>query len=395
MTASFADESQLYFERGGPAYRLMQKIGVIRGDGPSLLRRSLWFLAITWVPILLISLDEGRALGSTPRESFVLDFAGYARFFLAVPLLLVAEVVVGPRLTTAGLQFVRGGFVRLQDQPAFDAAVARVVRRRESAWAELIILGIAFVGAQTFTVESAYGTASRAWQFVHSSSGARLSLAGIWYHAIAVPLIQFLWFRWLWRLGIWFAFLREMARLDLDLVPDHADEAGGLAFLGTAHASLAIFGFGVGAVLSADAAFRIVYEAAKIESFQVVFVAYLILSELICFGPLLMFMPVLGRVRRGGLRTYAVLVNQYNRAFRSKWVAGNPPEGEPLLGSADIQSLADLGNSYERIRSMKMLPFTQRLIIQVAIVAALPCLPLLLLVIPVADILRILAGALL
>ena len=106
MTAVLAHASQLEFELGGPAYRLMQRVGLIKGAGPSIGRRIVGFLLITWVPLLVFSLIEGRALGPTPRESFLLDFATYARFFLAVPLLFVAEVVVGPRLRSAGLHFV-------------------------------------------------------------------------------------------------------------------------------------------------------------------------------------------------------------------------------------------------------------------------------------------------
>ena len=68
---------------------------------------------------------------------------------------------------------------------------------------------------------------------------------------------------------------------------------------------------------------------------------------------------------------------------------------QQVLGSADIQSLADLGNSFERIRSMKLVPFTQRVALQVAVIAALPSLPLVLLAIPVAEILKLVAGALL
>ena len=112
MTTDLAHESELEFELGGPAYRLMQRIGLIQGAGLSLGRRAIGFLLITWVPLLLFSLIEGRALGPTPKESFLLDFATYARFFLAVPLIFMAEVVAGPRLRAAGLHFVQGNFVR-------------------------------------------------------------------------------------------------------------------------------------------------------------------------------------------------------------------------------------------------------------------------------------------
>jgi hypothetical protein len=66
---------------------------------------------------------------------------------------------------------------------------------------------------------------------------------------------------------------------------------------------------------------------------------------------------------------------------------------EPLLGSADIQSLADLGNGFEYIRKMKPVPFSFRVVIQLAVITSIPCLPLLLLVFPVSKIINLLAGA--
>jgi hypothetical protein len=76
-------------------------------------------------------------------------------------------------------------------------------------------------------------------------------------------------------------------------------------------------------------------------------------------------------------------------------VTGTPPADEPLLGSADIQSLADLGNSFGMIREMKIFPFSQQQILQIAIISSLPGLPLIFLVMPVGEILQLLAGALL
>ena len=60
-------------------------------------------------------------------------------------------------------------------------------------------------------------------------------------------------------------------------------------------------------------------------------------------GPLLMFAPNLMRTRLAWLRDYGMLATRYNRAFHEKWIMGKAPADEPLLGSADIQSLADLG----------------------------------------------------
>ncbi len=396
MTPILANERELFFERGGPSYRLMQRIGLIRGNDPSVMRRIVAFLALTWFPLLILCLLEGRAITATPEQSFLQDFATYARFFLAVPLLIAAEVIVGPRLTSAGMQFVQAGFVRAEDYPAFDQAIARAAKRRESLWAELILLGVALIGAWTFTAETIVG-ATGTWHstFMAGDAGRRLSFAGLWYHFAAVPLLQFMFYRWQWRLLIWFEFLFTVSRLNLKLVATHADQAGGLGFLGVAHTSLGVFAFALSSILSADAAFRIVFQNDAIETFKMPLVILLIATQTVILAPLLMFSPVLARTRREWLRSYSLLVVSYNRAFHEKWIDGPPPEGEPLLGSADIQSLADLGGSFEFIRAMRTVPFSRRVILQLAIITALPGLPLLLLVVPVEKILNTLGGALL
>ena len=65
--------------------------------------------------------------------------------------------------------------------------------------------------------------------------------------------------------------------------------------------------------------------------------------------------------------------------FDAKWVHGRPPEGETLLGSSDIQSLADLGNSFAIVRGMRVAPIDKTTLIDFAVVAALPVAPVLIL----------------
>ena len=218
-------------------------------------------------------------------------------------------------------------------------------------------------------------------------------MTGLWYHLVAVPVLLYFWFRWLWRVFVWAEFLWSVSRLNLNLVATHADRAGGLGFLGTAQTSLGIFAFCLSAVLSAEAAFLIVFERVDIETFKVPYAALLAAVELIVFGPLLMFVPVLMRTRLAALRDYGELVDRYNRSFHEKWVGGKVPADEPLLGSADIQSLADLGNSFRFIQEMIAFPFSLRAILQLAVVTSLPCLPLLLLVMPIGKIIELLAKA--
>jgi len=219
------------------------------------------------------------------------------------------------------------------------------------------------------------------------------SITGLWYHLIAVPLIQFFWYRWLYRILIWTKFLWTVSRLKLNLIPTHADQAGGLGFLGTAHISFGILAFAISSLFSAEVAFLLVFENAQIESFKVEFIALLITILLIFLGPLLVFAPIMARTRHAWLHDYNLLTARYNRAFHEKWIEGKAAADEPLLGSSDIQSLADLGNSFEFIRKMNVIPFSIRVMIQLAVVASIPCLPLLLLVYPISKIINLLAGA--
>ena len=82
-------------------------------------------------------------------------------------------------------------------------------------------------------------------------------------------------------------------------------------------------------------------------------------------------------------------------AFRQKWITSTTEEKEPLLGTGDIQSLADLANSFEVVRVMNLLPFNTKSVLRLAIILVLPILPLFLTMIPLSEIIdRVLKMAL-
>jgi hypothetical protein len=99
---------------------------------------------------------------------------------------------------------------------------------------------------------------------------------------------------------------------------------------------------------------------------------------MIILGPLFMFSPKMSAARRKGLAEYGLLAWRYVENFQQKWVVDEPIPTEELLGSGDIQSLADLGNSYGLVRDMRMVPFGLDDVTRLAAVTAAPFLPLLL-----------------
>jgi hypothetical protein len=392
---SYEQELEPIFELGGPAYRLMQRIGIIKGRGPSVGRRSIAFIIITWVPMLLFAGLEGHLIGPTPRSSFLFDFATYVRFFIAVPLIFLAEIIVGPRIRAAGLRFVQSGIVRSEDHPAFHAAAMRARRRRDAILPEVLFLVVALFGAWSLTIEQLGGLETTTWHTVVTPTGLHISPAGLWYQFVAIPLVQFFLFRWLWRLVIWTLFLWDVSRLRLKLIATHTDMAAGVGFLGVAHVSLAIFPFALSCVLSAEIAFRVRFEGmdlVTLRSMGSLLVAYLLFVEFVTFGPLLIFVPVLARVRREGLRSYGMLVQWHNKLFDEKWIGQNGQDGETPLGNPDMSSLVDLGSSFAVVRQMSVFPVGRTQLIQVAVIACLPGLPLAFLVLPVGEVLRLLMG---
>jgi hypothetical protein len=91
---------------------------------------------------------------------------------------------------------------------------------------------------------------------------------------------------------------------------------------------------------------------------------------------MLVFAAQMADCKRTGMREFGELAQRYATEFDRKWLRGGAPAGETLLGSPDIQSLADLGTSYEVVREMRVTPFTLRTALELAIATAVPLLPL-------------------
>ena len=226
------------------------------------------------------------------------------------------------------------------------------------------------------------------WDLLVTSSGPRVTLAGIWSTFVAVPLYQFLVYRSLMRLLNWSGFLWAVSRLELQLVPTHPDRAGGLGFLGGAHRPLGLLGVSIGAVLSGRYCTEILHGGGSLSAIQAPVVVFVVIIVLVCLGPLVVFTPRLMAARRKGLVEYGALALRYTTDFDRKWLRGGAPPGEELLGSGDIQSLADMGGSFERIEQMRPLPFSLKDASTLVAACLLPLVPVLATVMPMEEVLK-------
>ena len=108
---------------------------------------------------------------------------------------------------------------------------------------------------------------------------------------------------------------------------------------------------------------RIFYEGAKLLDFKVEIFGTVGLLVFVVLGPLLVFTPQLRVARRKGMEEYGNLGQQYAREFNRKWIRGDRLADETPLGSADIQSLADLRNGYQVVEGIRLTPFSMRNVI--------------------------------
>jgi len=373
---------------GGPLYRVQRRLGLIREGAPRVVRRAFLSFLITWVILFILSAINHRAFGHEVVVPFLRDFSAYTRFVIAIPLLIFAEVMLGPRFAAAAAYFITSGLVPPKDYDAFDNAVEQTLRARDSVLTEVILVllsyGVTLFGGQQFVVHSS--------SWIYTAFGARTP-AGWWAFFFCGPLLNFLMLRWLWRLILWGQFLNRMSRLDLQIFAPHPDQAGGLGFVGRTQQFFGIVLFAYSAGMAGVIANQAIYDKLPLQQFAPVIITYVVLVELIVLFPIVVFFHNLHDLRIKGLYQYGALATAYTSAFQGKWIRGDNPDNEPLLGSADIQSLADLGNSFEYVKKMDHLPMNPRTPIQLALACLIPMAPLLLIVLPLKEVLKLLLKA--
>ncbi|MGC2269540.1 MAG: hypothetical protein WA608_22330, partial [Candidatus Acidiferrales bacterium] len=345
------------------------------------------FAMVAWLPLLMFSALEG-VLVSKVKIPFLYDPAAYVRFLLAVPLLIVAETVIGSRIAEAASQFMSSGLIRERDYAGFDAAMANSVRLRNSNLAEVIILGITYLGA--FEALQLFSTNVSTWNSRGAESVHRFTLPGYWYVLISIPIFQFLVLRWLWRAYIWYRFLWRVSKLDLQLVPTHPDQAGGLGFLGETQRQFAIVIFSYAATGSAVFSREILFEKIPIDTFKVPIAAFVVVVLALFLGPLFMFAPALLRTRRTALREYGTLGCNLGRLYHRKWMTGSNLAAESLLTVPDNNSLANYSRDYELVDRMRAFPFEPRTAIVLVLASLIPMAPLVATVMPVGEIFKLL-----
>lgn len=359
---------------GGPLFQLYRR-AYLSGAGLELLRRRVVvIMAIAWLPPLVLSMIDGHALRGAIAIPFLHDIETHVRFLIALPILICAELMVHNRLLTAVKSFLERRIIAPEEIPKFHEAVDSTLRLRNSLIAEIALVVMVYT-LGLWIWRSQIATDAASWYGWRAASGLHLTRAGYWYAFVSIPIFQFILLRWYFRFFLWFQFLWRVSKLTLRLIATHADRAGGLGFLGASTYAFGPILFAQGALLAGLIANRVLYLGENLMAFKVEAAGLLAFMVVFVLSPLLVFSPKLAREKRRGLGDYGRLVSRYVEGFEEKWIRPKAST-EELLGSGDIQSLADLGNSFAVVKEMRPTAFGLKDVTRLAMITAAPLLPL-------------------
>ena len=239
-------------------------------------------MAVTWLPLVLITLWHGTFFNQAIKMPLAYDFSEACRFLFVLPVLIVAEGIVEPWLAVIA-QCRR--LTPEANTEKFNSYLATALRSRDSVPVELLLLLLAFI--RPHLGDLVLPTEITSWRSLTTTAGTVPTSAFLYYLYVAKPLFAFLWFRWMWKFVIWSRLLIRISKLSLRVTPTHPDRMGGLGFIGNGQVLFAILYFAFAAQVACYVGEEIVFAGASLMSFK-----YLI-GCVVFLGPAIFLTPVL------------------------------------------------------------------------------------------------------
>jgi hypothetical protein len=376
----------------------MLRTRLVEEDRYHVWRRIGVFVGLTWLPLLILSALQGALADSNTQIPFLRDPGPYARYLIALPLLVVLDVIIDPLLATVVQHLETSGVLPEEERSRYRGAILKMSRLRDSVWVEVALIALAVI--MSWSVIPGYGEVrpepeTSSWIRAVTSQGEWLTFAGWWYLLVSAPFLQLLLYRWGWRFAIWVAFLRRFSGIRLTIQPSHPDLAGGLGMLYTGQLAFGVMSVAVATMMSSTLGDDILYKGQTLASVIPQVIGFVLISVAVIVAPLFMFLGQLMRAKRLGLREYGVLGSRLAQAFHAKWVSGiSAQQSGGLMDTADASAMADYNAAYETVSHMRLVPIKLRSTIVLALALVAPFLPLTLTEISITEILKRIAQSL-
>jgi hypothetical protein len=339
----------------------------------NIVARACLVVLIGWVPLFVLTAYQSLVLNEAGAASFLSDFAVASRSLVAAPLLVLAEWMSLPRLTTIALHFRDSGIVSSADDTRFGTAWLSTLRWRDSNAVDvvLIVLAYAILAGLMWSVPAALFPA---WQRSSVTGSPVYSLAGWWHALVSLPLLFVLLLGWLWRVGLWTRFLVLMARLDLRLVPAHPDRTAGLRFVAYSVQAFSLVALALGTIVAGSTANEVAYRGGSLGTFKVAVIAVIGSVIVVFAGPLVTFSGHLLRAWRRGTLQYSALAGRLGRQFERKFFRNGAAVDASALELPDFSATTDLYQVASNVYEVRLIPIS---IVSLGILVAMAILPFL------------------
>jgi len=389
-------------------------IGLRGRRGIDLILRSLLLMGTTWGVVAVAALLATRIRGVPASENFFADFAAYLQFIIGLPLFVVAEHIVSEHTREAANYFLVSGVVSSADIPLVEALHRQIERLRKSTVPDVLCIILAYslaivtIWPKTTSICPSWhttpnpqknATTEQIRQAQRAACGellrqrqaelashdaaqeaakqpavqgaakqpatpprrypAHLNLAGWLEMLVALPLLNYWWLRWIWKILLWSWYLWRMSRRHLVLTPAHPDATAGIGFISDVQTKfgLVILAYGISNIAS-SVSYQVGVEHAPWSLYTVwcPLLIFVVASPALFTLPLFMFTKQLYRAKKRAREELYEKVGERARAFESTWRNAEP--GVTLQN--ELLAWQQLRHLFDHVEDMRIVPFDLR-----------------------------------
>ena len=364
---------------GDLANRVFSRLHLNGRRARGVLGRILVLVLITYVPMALLAWYEQLGFSRPPAENFFYDIAAYAQFLIGLPLFVVAESIISVHTREAAKRFNHSGILSELDSEALAGFSAKLEQWRKDPRPEAFSIMFAFV-LSLITLTPLLSDDKATWHALGPLEHQSFSATAVWAICVSLPVLNYCWIRWIWKIALWTAYLYQVSRCQLLLVASHPDRTGGIGFLSEVQSKfgLLILAYGVSNVL-ATVSYELIIQKMTIDVMTVwgPIVSFVVGAPLIFTIPLFLFTKQLYRTKKRAIEIYQDRAMERARAFERHWLKACEEGNLDIMAGGELAGMNNLTTVFDRIHHMRVVPFDLRSFSELVGAAIGPILPLL------------------
>lgn len=352
-------------------------------------------MMIAWLPPAVFCVIDGTFYDHV-QLPFIDDIPMQVRLLVVLPILIIIKVSIDDKLRIVMTHLCNNLLNPEDREELISRFIFKAKRRTNSILTNVVILCIIIAATTSMVMGKFYNALdTEALTWMTNPNGHGLSAAGYWCVLVSIPLIQFFTLRWLWHYLVWTLLLLRISLSNLQLLPTHADNSGGLGILLQAQNSFVPFFGALGATLSGEFIAQLLEDPNSFNSIRTEALAFIAICIFLLILPLLFFIPKLTKVKHEGLLKLNGLSTAMSKKFEEEWVNESAIEKKLEDHSSDPSLLFDYNGLYASLTDLKIIPVTLRDLIPMAVMLFIPFTPILFIHFSVAELVQKISGMLL